>query len=137
MADLINDLASRCAINPEMAKKGMGTLLGALKHGMSGENFAKVEAAIPDAKEMMTDARVEGEQPSGGLVAGIKEWASKLFGRGEGPSALAAHFTEMGFSPEQFGRFVPQAVEALKDRLPPDVMEKVSAMLPHEQAAAQ
>jgi hypothetical protein len=151
MADLISDLASKCQINSEMAQKGLQALLGALKHGLPAENFAKIESAFPGAAELLGGGTKAGEGGTtstggGGLLAGIKNLASKIFGGGGGGGgqqgggggheALASHFGEMGFTSEQYGRFMPQVTELLKSKLPPDVMEKVSALLPHEEPVA-
>jgi hypothetical protein len=137
MAEVINELADKCGINTEMAKKGLEALLGAFKHGLPAESFAKIEGAIPGVKELLAGAQAGGEQAAGGLLAGIKNLAGKLFGGGQGHEALAAHFGEMGFTAEQYGRFLPQVGGWLKSKLPPDVMQKVSALLPHEESASR
>jgi hypothetical protein len=135
MADIITELASKCGISPDMAKKGLGTLLAAFKHALPAENFAKIEAAIPGAASMLTDAEAQGEASSGGVLGAIKDMAGKLFGGGS-PVGLAAHFGKLGFSAEQFEHFLPRVVEFLKSKLPPDLMKHVSALLPHEEGAA-
>jgi hypothetical protein len=136
MADIINELASKCGISPDMAKKGLGTLLAACKHALPADSYAKVEEAIPGAPSMLADAQAQGEAPSGGVLGAIKDLAGKLFGGGADPAAMAAHFGQLGFSPDQIRQFIPQVVEFLKGKLPPHVMEHLSAVLPHEEAAA-
>jgi hypothetical protein len=136
MADIINELASKSGVSPEMAKKGLGTLLAAFKHALPAESFAKIEGAVPGADRLLADAQAEGEQSSGGILGAIKGLAGKLFGGGEGPAALAAHFGQLGFSPDQVNRFVPQVVEFLQSKLPPDMMKHVTALLPHAEGAA-
>jgi hypothetical protein len=135
MADTITDLASKCGISPDLAKKGLGTLLAAFKHALPAESFAKIEAAIPGASGMVTEAQVQGAAPSGGILGAIKDIAGKLFGGGS-PEALAAHFEKLGFSPDQIRRFIPQVVAFLESKLPPELMKHVSALLPHETSAA-
>jgi hypothetical protein len=135
MADITDELASKCGISPDMARKGLGTLLAACKHALPAETFAQVEGAIPGADRMMADAYAEGEH-SGGVLGAIKNLAGRLFGGGgEGPAALAAHFGQLGFSPDQVSRFVPQVVEFLRGKLPPEVMDRITALLPQEAAA--
>jgi hypothetical protein len=135
MADITTELASKCGISPELAKKGLGTLLAAFKHALPADSFAKIEGAIPDAPAMLADAEAQGEASSGGLLGTLKDMAGKLFGGG-GPAALASHFEKLGFAPDQVKHFIPRVVEFLKDKLPPDLMKHVSALLPHEEAAA-
>jgi hypothetical protein len=136
MADITTELASKCGISPEMAKKGLGTLLAALKHALPADAFAKIEGAIPGGANMLADAQAEGGVSSGGVLGSIKDMASRLFGGG-GPAALAGHFTKLGFSADQIKNFFAHAVEHLKGKLPPDMMKHVSALLPQEEAAAR
>jgi hypothetical protein len=68
MADIINELVSKCGISPDMAKKGLGTLLAAFKHVLPADSYAKIEGAIPGAPSMLADAQAEGEASSGGLL---------------------------------------------------------------------
>jgi hypothetical protein len=136
VTDLINELANKCQINSEMAQQGLEALLGAFKHGLPADSFTRIEGAIPGVKELLGGPQAEGEKTSGGLFTGIKDLASKLFGGGQGPAALAAHFGKLGFTAEQYERFVPHMKEFLKSKLPPDVMEKVSALFPHEEHAS-
>jgi hypothetical protein len=62
--------------------------------------------------------------------------AGKLFGGGASPEALTAHFGQLGLSHDQIKCFIPQVVEFLENKLPPEVMKHVRVLLPHEQSAA-
>jgi hypothetical protein len=136
MADNITELASKCGISPDLANKGVGALLAAFKHVLPAESFAKIEAAIPGTPDMLADAQAHGAASSGGVFAAIKDMAGKLFGGGGNHEALAAHLGQVGLSPNQVQSFIPHAVEFLKNKLPPDLMNQVSALLPHEQGTA-
>jgi hypothetical protein len=135
MTDTITELASKCGISPDMAKKGLGTLLAAFKRALPAESFAKIEAAIPGASGMVDEAQEQGEASSGGFLGAIKDMAGKLFGGGS-TEALTAHFEQLGFSHDQVEHLIPQVVEFLESKLPPDLMKHVSALLPHEKGAA-
>jgi hypothetical protein len=135
MADIVNELASKCGISPDAAKKGLGTLLVALKHSLPAESFAKIESAIPNAGEMLADVQGHGEASAGGFLSALKDMAGKLFGVG-GPEALTEYLGKLGLSADQTRQLIPHAVECLRSRLPDDVMKHVSALLPHEEGAA-
>jgi hypothetical protein len=135
MADITTELAGKCGISPEMARKGLGTLLAACKHALPADAFAKIEGVIPGGADMLADAQAEGGASSGGILGGIKDMAGRLFGGG-GPAALAGHFTKLGFSADQVKNFFAQVAEFLKGKLPPDMMKHVGALLPQEEAAA-
>jgi hypothetical protein len=131
MADLMNELASKSGISLDMAKKGLGTLLAALKHALPAEAFAKIEGAIPGAAQLLALATPPEGQSSGGILDAVKSLAGKLFGSaGEGPAALAAHFGQLGFSAEQIKNFLPQVIEFLKGKLPADLMKQIAGVLP-------
>jgi hypothetical protein len=114
-----------------MAKKGLGTLLAALKHALPTESFTKIAGAIPGTDQLMALATQEEGSSSGGILGTVKSLAGKLFGgAGEGPAALAAHLGQLGFSADQIQSFIPKVVEFLKGKLPEDVMKKLRALLP-------
>jgi hypothetical protein len=129
MSEHLSELASKSGISLEQAKKGLGTLLAALKHSMPEETFNKIAAAIPGTDQMLAAVPAE-EGASGGILGTMKDLASKLFGGGGGAAALAKHFGEMGFSADQIKSFLPNVVEFLKSKLPPDLMKHVTALLP-------
>jgi hypothetical protein len=135
MAEIITELASRSGVSPETAKKGLGVLLAALQHALPAESFAKIEGAIPGADRLLADAQAEGEQSAGGVLASIKNLAGKLFGGGDA-AALVSHLGQLGFSPEQVSRFLPLVLEFLKGKLPPELMRKITALLPASMAGA-
>jgi hypothetical protein len=130
MADIITELANKSGISPDMARKGLGSLLAAFKHVLPAESFAKVESAIPGTEEMMALAQPAEGASSGGFLAAIKGMAGKIFGGNDGPAALAAHLGQLGFSVDQIKNFIPKVVEFLKARLPDDLLKQISAMLP-------
>jgi hypothetical protein len=135
MADSITDLASQSGISPEMAKKGLGMVLAALQHTLPADSFAKIEGAIPGAGRLLTEAQAEGEQSTGGILGSVKSMASKLFGGGD-VNALASQFGQLGFSPDQVSRFLPRVLEFLRSKLPADLMQKITALLPGSMAQA-
>jgi uncharacterized protein (DUF2267 family) len=132
VADFISELASRSGVSADQAKKGVGALLSFLKDHLPAEGFSKVEAAVPGADAMMAAAPT-GEEASGGVVGAITSAVGKLFGGGGGAAALAGKLTQLGFSADQLQKFLPGVLNFLKDRLPPDVLNKISALMPTEE----
>jgi hypothetical protein len=128
MSETIGELASKSGLSIDEAKKGLGALLGAMKGILPAESFSKVQAAVPDAGQMMAGAEQSGHEPSGGVLGALSSTVGKLFGGGD--STAAAKLTQMGFSAEQLQQFLPNALEFLKARLPADVMERISSLIP-------
>jgi hypothetical protein len=133
MADIVADLASKAGISPELAKKGLGAVLSFARQKLPQEAFTKVMGAVPGADGMM-DAAESAEESSGGVMGAVGNLAGKIFGGSAG--ALISKLGQLGFSAEQVQRFVPAALEFIKNKLPPDVANKLAALLPAEKATA-
>jgi hypothetical protein len=84
---------------------------------------------------MMAGAEQSSQESSGGVLGAITSTVGKLFGSGE--STAVAKLTQMGFSAEQLQQFLPHAMEFLKKKLPADVMERISSMIPAAGAAGK
>jgi hypothetical protein len=129
MADIINDLATKSGISPDLAKKGLGTVLSLLKDKLPEGVFAKVQGAIPGAEGLMQDASAGAEQESRGFMGAVSDMAGKLFGGGSA-AAMASKLAHCGFSTEQLEKFVPNVLEFLKSKLPGDALKQITALLP-------
>ena len=134
MAD-INELASKAGVSPEQAQKGLGAILGFFKSHLPADTYAQVSAAVPGG-DSAAEAEPQAQESSGGLLSALTGAIGKLFGGGGGVQELAARFTQMGFSTEQFQAFLPRVMEFLEGKLPADVMKQVSGLLPAHQESA-
>jgi hypothetical protein len=130
MAENIAEVARESGVNVDQAKKGLGALLHLIQSHLPADKFAKVTAAIPGAESMMAAAKEEGESSEGGLLGAVGAMAGKLFGQGGGAVAALGQFKQLGFTEEQLQQFLPRVLEFLKARLPADVMNKLSALIP-------
>jgi hypothetical protein len=106
-----------------------------LKGKLPAETFAKVSAAVPGADSMMSAAADTEGQASGGVVGAIKGAVGKLFGGG-GAEALIGKFSQLGMTPDQLQGFLPRVMEFLKGKLPENVMNQISGLLPVPQQSA-
>ena len=133
MADVISDLAGKCGISPEMARKGLGAVLALFKDKLPDESFARLSAAVPNSDAMLEEAEATPES-SDSVLGAISGMAGKLFGGGTG--ALLGKFTQLGFSPDQIGAFAPKVLEFLKGKVPDNVLKQVAGLLPQPEEAA-
>jgi hypothetical protein len=135
MADMITDLASKCDISPEMARKGLGAVLALFKNHLPADTFSKISAAVPGADNAMAAAELPGES-SGGVASTIKGALGKLFGGGGAAAELASRLAQAGFSADQLRAFLAKVMEFFKSKLPGEVTEQVSGLLatPEESA---
>jgi hypothetical protein len=134
MADFVSELASKVGISEETARKGVGIVLGLLKKKLPAETFSKVSEAVPEADSMTAEAADTPEQATG-MAGALKGAFGKIFGAGA-TETLLARFAQIGMSPDQIQRFIPTVMEFLKSRLPENVFNQISGLLPvpHEVA---
>lgn len=132
--DFINDLAERSGISIDQAKKGLGAVLGFLRDKLPAESFSKVTSAVPGADRMMAESETAEEEDSGGIVGRVTGAIGKLFGGGAGE--MVSKLSSLGLSVDQVKSFLPNVLAFLKDKLPADVMKKISGLIPAREAAA-
>jgi hypothetical protein len=105
-------------------------LLSFIQEHIPADRFLNVVRAVPGANSLMIDADEEAEEASAGTVSSGSGLAGKLFGSAGGPAALVGKLTLLGFSADQLERFVPTALDFLKSKLPSDIMNKITALIP-------
>lgn len=126
MADIASELASKCGISADMAKKGLGVILGSFKSTLPTETFTKLTQAVPGADDMMAAADT-GAQASGGVMDAIKGAVGKIFGGGN--ADLLAKFSQLGMTPEQGEGFLAKAMEFFKAKLPESLQSQIGKLL--------
>ena len=130
MADIVSELAGRTGVTPEQAKMGLGIILGLAKAKLPADAFAKVQAAIPGADDMIAAAQSGPGASSGGVLGSIAGLAGKILGGdGGNAAALTGALTRLGVSEEQARKFLPAAADLLKGRLPADVTKQLGGLL--------
>jgi hypothetical protein len=129
MADFVAELAGKAGVSPELAGKGVGAVLALLKDRLPSGAFAQVQSAVPNADALMSAAAAKPEASGGGMLAAAAGAVGKLFGGG-GAAETTGKLAQLGFTPEQLGKFLPTLLEFFKSRLPPEVMKQLSALLP-------
>ena len=128
MADIATELAGKCGISLDAARKGLGAVLGFFKSKLPTESFAKVSEAVPGADNMMATVEDTEKQGSGGVIGAVKGAIGKVFGGG-GAAGLVAKLGNTGMTSEQVQGFIPNVMDVLKNRLPENVMSQVTGLL--------
>ena len=128
MSNIITELATKAGISPELARKGMGMTLEFLKGQLPADAYSQLSAAVPGAEGMVAAANQAEGQPAGGVFGSVAGMLGKLVGGGG--AELAGKLANAGFSMEQVQSFLPQVLAFLKDKLPPDVLQKLSGLIP-------
>jgi hypothetical protein len=136
MADFIADLAAKSGVSPELAGKGVGTILELFKDKLPAASFSQVQAAIPNASNLMEAAEAGSESSGGGILSAVGSAVSGAVSKlvGGSPAALINQFTHLGFSTDQLKTFLPNVLGFLKSKLPEDVFKQATTLLPGVEA---
>lgn len=114
--DLALQLASRLGLDTAQAQSLAGAVIAQLKGGLPAEQADAVSEAVPEADEWASP--VSG--PLGGLLG--------AFG-GKGTNLLATA-ASLGLTPDKLAAAAPVVIQFLKDKLPPEVADKIVAAIP-------
>ena len=128
---LVTQIANKVGLPEEMARQGVGVVLGLLKKegdpGPVGELFAK----IPGAENLASQYAEGAEKAGGGLGAGLMGRLGGLMGgkAGGAMSAMAA-FQKTGLTPEQGQAMLPVAKDFLAAHAGEDTMRRAIGSVP-------
>jgi uncharacterized protein (DUF2267 family) len=132
MDEILNSLAEHTGISVETAKKALGAILAFLKEHLPEALSGKLMEALPDADGVA--ASFEESKPpdaGGGLLGAFAGMASKVLGEGAGEaSKLLGMLQHSGLNLTQIEAFLPKVFELVKDHLPPELFEKIVALIP-------
>ena len=131
MSDLIEQIASRTNIPPDLVRRGVGGLLSVVKDHDGGKAFEAIKAKVPDAHGLVSEFEQTREPAKGGMFAVITDLASKVLGgqAGEG-AALVTILAQTGLSPEQIKTLLPQVFSVLRMVLPAETVDKIVHAIP-------
>ncbi|WP_421852600.1 DUF2267 domain-containing protein [Oricola sp.] len=112
MDELFASIASNVGIDPELAQKAVGMILGFLQKEGPAEQIAQMMAAMPDAQALIDGAPEAGGGLLGGGVMGL---GSALMGMGLGMGEISGVAKEtVAFARAQAGEeAVDQVIAAI------------------------
>jgi hypothetical protein len=153
--DLIGQLSSQLGVSSDQAQGLAGGLMGLVKGAVGPEAAGQVAAAVPEAKgweQSPAATQALGSDPSsmlsgllggaagaggGGLGALLGSAGSLVGGQAGaamqaagGAAALSGLLSKFGLKAEHAAVMAPIAFSFLQSRLPPDLLSKVTAVLP-------
>ena len=127
---LVTQIATKVGLSEDMARQGVGVVLGMLKKdgdaGAVGELFSQIPGAEGLANQY-AGAAEQASGPAGGLLGRL----GGMFGGKAGSqlSALAA-FQKTGLTPEQGKEMLPVAKDFLSQHASPDVVQRALGSVP-------
>ena len=129
METIIKTLAEHLNVSEDIVRKALGAVMVFLKDHLPEGLASQLQQALPAADGLASN--FEANKSSGGLLGMVTGMAGKLLG---GHTADASKLTSMlsqaGLSVDQVGKFLPKALELLKDHVPAEVYEKIVSLVP-------
>jgi hypothetical protein len=125
MQDVINSIAEKVGIEPALAEKAVGIILGFLqKNGPEGAVSSMMES-MPGAAELVaTHAPAEGG--GGGLLGGLMS----MVGGGGSVMALGQQLMSEGIGMGQIGELSKELFAQAKEKVGEDKMGEIVAAIP-------
>jgi predicted lipid-binding transport protein (Tim44 family) len=130
MNELVKALVSQLGVTDEQASKGAGLLFKAAKERL-GEDFPKIEKALPDVARLVQGAPSASSTAGGGLGGMLGGLASALGGGSKigTLASLAGAFSSLKLAPDMIGRFIPVILETVKSKAGPDIFKLLAGAL--------
>lgn len=129
--DIAAMIASKTGLSPELCQKGLGVILVGLRK-FAPDLYTQVSGYLPESGEAEAAYNsAEASDSGGGIMGTLGGLASKVMGGDAGDAGeLMQMFGKAGFSPAQAKEFAGPALESLKSKLPPELVDQVCESVP-------
>ncbi|KEA07645.1 hypothetical protein [Rhizobium rhizogenes] len=124
MNEVIDQIAAKAGIAPDVAEKAVGTILGFLQRESPDGPVTKMIAAIPGATDLVAQYGSE-EASGGGLLGGLLSAVG-----GGGIMALGQQLMSSGLSMGEVTSLAKATIEAAREHAGNDVVDKVVGSVP-------
>ncbi len=126
MNDLVNRVAAAAGIDPELAEKAIGMMLGFLQREAADGPVARMIDAIPGASDLIAQYNGESGGEGGGLLGGLM---SALGGAG-GVMGLGQQLMSQGLGMGEIGSLAKQTLLIAREHAGDEVVDEVVKSVP-------
>ncbi|OBZ95940.1 hypothetical protein ADU59_05965 [Pararhizobium polonicum] len=126
MEELITRVAQNVGVDPALAEKAIGMMLGFLQREAADGPIAKMIDSIPGASELVAQYNGEGTTGGGGLLGGLLN----AVGAGGGVMALGQQLMSEGLGMGQIASLAKETIAFAKEKVGADVVDEVVASVP-------
>lgn len=124
MEELINRIATNVGIDPALAEKAVGLIIGFLQKNAPEEHVGSMMEAMPGAAELA--AAHAPEEGGGGLLGGLMG----MMGAGGGVMALGQQLMSNGIDMGQIGSLSKEVFAYAQEKVGEDKMGAIVASIP-------
>ena len=125
MNEIVDQIAARVGITPELAEKAVGMMLGFLQREAADGPVAKMIEAIPGASDLVAQYNGAGETGGGGLLGSIMGALG-----GGGIMALGQQLMSEGLGMGEITSLAKETIGYAKEKAGADVVDEVVASVP-------
>ena len=102
---LVQTLSKQLNVSDDQAAGGAGAIFQYAKGALSGDDYGKVEKAVPEAAELVKKA-----PPADSTTSAVGGMLGKTGGSAAGLAGLTSSFEKLGLSSDMVGKFTPIVV---------------------------
>lgn len=124
MSELVNQIADRVGISPELAEKAVGMMLGFLQREGDDGAVAQMIEAIPGGPELVAKFNGEGKS-GGGLLGGLLSAIG-----GGGIMGLGQQLMSQGLGMSEIASLAKGTIAIARQHAGDEVVDKVIASVP-------
>src|SRR5215469_9220880 len=108
---LVQTLSKQLNVSEDQAAGGAGAIFQYAKGTLSGDDYGKVEKAVPEAADLVKKApAVDSATSAAGSMLG------KTGGSAAGLASLTSSFDKLGMSSDMVGKFTPIVVNYVEQK---------------------
>ena len=126
MNELIQRVADNVGIDPAIAEKAIGMMLGFLQREAADGPVSRMIEAIPGASELVAQYNGEGSGGGGGLLGGLLS----AVGAGGGVMALGQQLMSEGLGMGEIGSLAKETIGYAKEKAGADIVDEVVNSVP-------
>ncbi len=124
MNEVIDQIATKAGIAPDLAEKAVGMILGFLQREAPDGPVTKMIESIPGASDLV--AQYNGEETGGGLLGGLLS----AVGGGGGLMALGQQLMSSGLSMGEIGSLAKETIATARQHAGDEVVDQVVNSVP-------
>lgn len=130
MEEFINSITGKLGIDSATATSAVGSLLGIIKKEGDPGTVNELLAKIPGASALASNPPAAGGGGGGGIVGKLGGMLGGLTGGGGGGLGDLAGLASSGLSPDKIPDFVKNFIDWVKQKVGPDLVNKVVGSVP-------
>ncbi|NTF41294.1 hypothetical protein A6U86_01230 [Rhizobium sp. AC27/96] len=126
MNEVIDQIATKAGIAPDLAEKAVGMILGFLQREAPDGPVTKMIQAIPGATDLVAQYNGEGSTGGGGLLGGLLS----AVGGGGGLMALGQQLMSSGLSMGEITSLAKETIATARQHAGDEVVDQVVNSVP-------